>query len=333
MKLFPFVLTLMLFGCQPADETNNAKHIDIDADSADNTFTIAVSNTPLSSPIFIAQHLNLFKQHNVNIKLQREDGGVKCFDELVAGNADFATSSETVAAFNSFYRNDFAIMTSFVESDNDVKLLTLSPNKYQNLNNIEGAKIGVIKGSASEFFFDSVLMLYHMQHIKLERVYLSATELLPALLANQVDIVSAWEPYGYELYEQLGQQSKIMSTKGLYNLSFNLIRLKNNPIRDEVKQNILRALDDAIDYMYENPQETQQIISEILNIDKAQLRYLWPDYTFRLSLSNALVSNIQSQIRWAIDRDLVPQDNRIDVRMIIDKRLFESTITQNKGKH
>lgn len=331
MKLFYVVLTILLVGCQPANETKNVEHIV--SDDTSNTFTIAVSNTPLSSPIFVAHHLGLFKQHKVNVILQRENGGVKCFDELAAGNVDFATSSETVAAFNSFYRNDFAIMTSFVESDNDVKLLTLSPEKYQNLANIEGAKVGVVKGSASEFFFDSVLMLHHMQHINVERVYLSSTELIPALLANQVDIVSAWEPSGYELYKEIGLHNQIMRTKGLYNLSFNLIRLKTNPIDEKSMQNILNALNEAIDYMNQNPQKTQQIMSKILEIDRAQLSYLWPDYTFRLSLSNALVSNIQSQLQWAIDRNLAPQDNRIDIRMIIDTRLFESAIKQHQGEH
>ena len=68
-------------------------------------------------------------------------------------------------------------------------------------------------------------------------------------------------------------------------------------------------------------------------MDKIQLSYLWRDYDFRLSLSNALVSNLQLQSQWAIDRALVPKDNRIDIRQILDRQLFESAMYEHTDEH
>ncbi|MCW3171779.1 ABC transporter substrate-binding protein [Shewanella subflava] len=294
---------------------------------------IAVSNTPLSSPIFIADKKGFFKQHGLNIQLVREDGGVKCFNELMAGNVDFATTSESVVMFNSFYRSDFIVLASFVESDNDVKLLSMSSQKFNDLAAIAGAKVGIVKSSASEFFFDSLLMLYHQQDAQIQRVYLKPTQMVHALQKGEVDLISAWEPFPYQLAEESPQASQVIGTKGLYNLSFNLVGLKNNRIDTQNKQSILQALSDAINFINENPEDSQLLISEILDIDKIQLSYLWRDYAFRLSLSNALVSNLQLQSQWAIDRSLVPKDNRIDIRQILDRELFESAMNEHTDEH
>jgi len=322
-----FVVVLMLISaCQPnASVKGDGKESPI--------IKIAVSNTPLSSPIFIADKKGFFKQHGLNIQLVREDGGVKCFNELMEGNVDFATTSESVVMFNSFYRSDFIVLASFVESDNDLKLLSMSSEKFNDLAAISNAKVGIVKSSASEFFFDSLLMLYHQQDAQIERVYLKPNQMLQALQQGEVDLISAWEPFPYQLVKESPQASQVIGTKGLYNLSFNLLGLKNSSIKTKDKQSILQALSDAINYINENPEDSQLLISQILDMDKIQLSYLWRDYDFRLSLSNALVSNLQLQSQWAIDRALVPKDNRIDIRQILDRQLFESAMYEHTDEH
>jgi ABC-type nitrate/sulfonate/bicarbonate transport system substrate-binding protein len=320
------LLVAILTACQP-DSTVDPQN------STANVIKIAVSNTPLSTPLFVAHKKGFFKQHGLNVELIGLEGGVKCFEALITEQVDFATASETVAMFNSFYRSDFAILTSFVESDNDIKLISLSAEKYQNLASIKNAKIGIIKSSASEFFFDSLLILHHQHDLPLERVYLKPNELLAALENGEVDAISAWEPLGYQILQRSKNANQVMSTKGLYNLSFNLLGLKQNQVSLKDRQSLLKALIDAIDFISENPPESQLIVSQTLDMDLQQLRYLWKDYSFRVSLSNALVSNIQSQAQWAIDNRLVLKDNRIDVRMIIDKQLFESAISQHQDEH
>ena len=56
-----------------------------------------------------------------------------------------------------------------------------------------------------------------------------------------------------------------------------------------------------------------------------------PDYTFRLSLSDALFSNIQTQSQWAIDNQLVPKENRVDFRQVIDRQLLETFNNKEAG--
>ncbi|MCL1156584.1 ABC transporter substrate-binding protein [Shewanella inventionis] len=293
--------------------------------------TIAVSNTPLSAPFFIAEKMGYFTENNLKVELVRFDGGVKCFDALINKEVDFATASETVVMFNSFQRTDFSVLASFVESDNDVKLLSLTPEKYRQFDHLAGARLGIIKGSASEFFLDSLLIMYNKTHLPITRVYLTSTQLMPALLDNQVDIISAWEPLGYNISEQIEQSPEIINSRGLYHLSFNLIGLKQSKVDTNRKLALLKAISDATIYIHKHPKQSQELLSQVLEIPSSQLEYSWADYTFRLSLSNALFSNIQTQSQWAIDNQLVPKENRVDFRQIFDRQLLETFNNKEAG--
>ncbi|MBB1269033.1 ABC transporter substrate-binding protein [Shewanella sp. SR44-3] len=296
------------------------------------TYRIAVSHTPLSAPFFVAQQHGLFKKFGLNIELQILSGGVKCFEQMAAGDAEFATVSETVVMFNSFFRDDFSVLASFVESDNDLKLLSLTPEKYLNVADLEGVRVGMIKGSASEFFVDNTLILNSKNLDFIDRVYFGAHELVPNLLAGKVDIISAWEPLGYQVSQIAAGASQILSTKGLYSLSFNLIAKKSRDLKqNEVNVRILLALSEAIELINEAPLQHQQEVSQLLKVSLSQLSYSWGDYTFRLSLGNALVSNLQTQAQWAVESRLVPGDILVDFRDVIDTQAFEDISTQRGG--
>jgi ABC-type nitrate/sulfonate/bicarbonate transport system substrate-binding protein len=292
---------------------------------------IAVSDTPLSAPFFIAEQQGYFRRNNLNIELVRLDGGVKCFNALLNNQVNLATASETVVMFNRFKQTNFSVLASFVESDNDLKLLSLVPQKYHRLNNLANVRVGIVKGSASEFFFDSLLIMYNKTQQPIERIYLRADQLIPALLNNEVDIISAWEPLSYLLTQQITSNTKVINSRGLYHLSFNLIELKQTTLSTSEKLALLKAINDAIDYIHTHSDLAQVDISRILNIDPSQLHYSWNDYTFRLSLSNALFSNIQIQSQWAIDNQLVPTEKSVDFRQVIDRQLLEDFMNSEAG--
>ncbi|MGX9460913.1 ABC transporter substrate-binding protein [Shewanella sp. A14] len=292
---------------------------------------IAVSDTPLSSPFFIAQQQNYFSKNGLNVELVRFDSGVKCFEALKNNQVDLATSSETVVMFNSFKPTKFSVLASFVESDNDLKLLSLTPQKYHQLNNLAHTRVGIVKSSASEFFFDSLLIMYNKTKEPIERIYLRADQLIPALLQNEVDMISAWEPFGYLLTQQMPLNPQVINSRGLNLLSFNLIELKETSLSTKEKLALLKAINDATEFIHNHSEQAQAQISNTLRIDPSQLHYSWNDYTFRLSLSNAFFSNIQTQSQWAIDNQLVAEESGLDFRQIVDRQLLETFMNLEAG--
>ncbi|QSX35306.1 ABC transporter substrate-binding protein [Shewanella avicenniae] len=285
---------------------------------AERTFKIGVSMTPLSSPVIIADRLGYFADEKLEVLLEPYKGGNACFEALIRFDVDLATSSDSVMMFNSFKRNDFVALASIAQSDNDVKIMMRADGDIDSLEDIAGKKIAIVKGSASEYFFDMLMMLHNL-HTTTVNIDLPPNEQGAALMARAVDVISIWEPYSYHLQQNYPGQVKTLDTQGYYTLSFNLIARKPDNMEYQKEHfRILRALQRAIEYIHSNPQQAQVIIAEYLNVPRMQVAGLWSDYLFRLSLDNTLVSTLNAQARWAIYKGFTEQEELPDYRLYID---------------
>lgn len=297
-------------------------------DTPTKPLSIAVSQTPLSAPFLIADELDLFKKYRLNIELLPCLGGVKCAEMMFSGQADYSTTSESVVMFSSFKRQDFSILASFVESDNDLKLFVLRDSGIETLNQLNGRKVAVIKASASEFFLDAMIMSSQNPNLNVRKIYLLPTEMNDALIQGDVDAISVWEPYGYQLQTLSAHPVVDLSIRGLYHLSFNLLALKATiDEHDSESKRILLALKEALVWMNENPIEAQKRVAKSLHVPLGQLSWTWDEYVFRLSLSNGLLTNLQIQARWALDNGLV-SGSMPDYRRLVERTMLLQVVNQ-----
>ncbi|MFQ6372418.1 ABC transporter substrate-binding protein [Shewanella sp. YIC-542] len=288
---------------------------------------IAVSTSTLSAPIIIAERMGFFRDQQLAVQLIPQKGGDSCFNALMRDDADLATSSESVAMFNSFKRNDFSIISTFAESDNDLKLLTRTASNIQHPTELLHHKIGIVAGSASEYFLDALLLMYGQQQPAIQKVDITANDLTDALMAGVVDAISIWEPFAFHLQQQFPNQVQHFETKGLYNLTFNLLTRRadaDKKLSQHVK--LLKALDEAILYIIKEPEKSQQLMARYLKVPTEEIAALWPDYLFRLSLGNTLLSSLQSQARWAMDANLVHGSKIPDYRLYIEPTALNQAI-------
>lgn len=283
---------------------------------------IGVSQTPLSAPLIVAQQRGLFAKYGVKVDVVPCYGGVECARFLFEQNVDFATASESVVMFESFKRDDFVMLASFVESGFDLKLLTLAENDIYQISGLNGKKVGVVKASASEFFLDSMLMSSDVPGTKVEKVYAPFTRLDDILISGEVDAVSVWEPLGYQLQNNPRVDVVDLSIPGIYQLSFNLLTTRENVTRYQDESiRILLALEEAEEWIQAHPLEVQKLVANYLNIPLGQLSWSWNDYIYRLSLGNGLLSNLQVQARWALEKGLVTGPMP-DYRKIVDRHIL-----------
>lgn len=297
-------------------ESGSTQHIE--------PINIAVSTTPLSSPFFVAERLALFDKYNVRVKLYPTRGGHQCFKLMMDGEVELATSSESVVMFNSFLRNDFSVLASFAESDNDLKILSLKSSSISEPHLLVGKTVGMVKSSASEYFMYAYMIITGNNKVDFDHVYMEPMDLGGALLSGEVDAISVWEPLGYQLSKEYGDEIDQFKTKGTHNLSFNLIAKKafiEINLKKYVK--VLAAIAEAETFISTYPNEAKEMVSDYLNLSMSELEWGWNDYIFRLSLSNALLSNLQTQARWAIATGAVSEQRMPDFRLLIDNQALD----------
>lgn len=287
--------------------------------------SIAVSRTPLSAPLIVAKHRHYFEQQGIDVELVSCNGGAMCAQMLFDHQVQFATSSESVVMFNSFKGKDFSVIASFVESDNDLKLLSRTNYGVRDVSDLIGKKVGVVQASASEFYLDSLLIINNLPSDAIEKVYLLPTEALEALFSRKVEAISIWEPFGYQAEQQSDANIINLGLPGIYQLSFNLLASDAASRNRQASISILQALDQAVNWMHDNPAAARSIVSQALEIDENQLSWSWNDFAFRIALGNSLLSSLQMQARWALNLGLV--DGQIpDFRTFMQTELFDAAI-------
>jgi len=268
--------------------------------------TIAVSKTPLSAPIYVADQKGFFDSRCAEVSLREVIGGNRSFESMISGEADFATSSDSVIVFKGLVRSDFVNLASFVQSDNDVKFIALESSGINFSQDFKGRNVGVTKGTAGEYFLSTYLALGGLSHDDINLFYLPPEKMSSALESEEVDVIAAWEPYAHKTLKSLKGRAKVLSSKNLYTLTFNLLTAKGASeglSRSSIC--VLTGLKKAIDFIAVNPEETQKIMVQRLELEPSFISWVWQDYIFKLDLGRSLLMNLESQADWAVKANLV----------------------------
>lgn len=267
---------------------------------------LAMSLTPLSSPVIIAEAKGYFAQNGLDVTIKDFIGGHRTIEAVFEGKADIATSSEAVVMFNSFKRSDFAIVCTFVTSDNDVKIITRKDTGIRKLRDLKGRRVGTVTGASAQFFLDQSLMLAGIDHSQVDVVHVNPEDSPSSLADGDVDAVVVWEPLAYLTKKKLGGNAVVVPHEKIYTETFNAVALRDYADKNpDVMERFVRALIYATEFLNAHPEESQLIVAKRINKDIDFVKAVWRDFNFGVSLHQWLLTTLEAEARWAIDLQLV----------------------------
>lgn len=262
---------------------------------------IGVSETILSLPLFVAQSEGLFAKRGVDVTLVKCVGGNRCMKNMLAGQTDLATATELPVVFNSFERADFAILTSFVSTSNDVKVLARKKANVSQAQELRNKKLGYIKGTASQYVLDLVLVYSGVDPSTVTPIAITPETALQALAKAEVDALCIWEPFASQIQKELVSEVNLVPAPRLYTETFNLIATK--PViktRPRDLELILLALKDSTEFINQNPDKAKTLLAQRFDVPMAIVNSIFNDYRFKLSLNRSLPRTMEGQARWAM---------------------------------
>ena len=264
--------------------------------------SVAVSKTPLSTPWYIAEHQGFFKKERVNVKIVDMIGGHRCLKAMLSGEVNMATTSDSPIAFQSLHNKKFKILTTFVTSYNDVKLMTKKSSGILKARHLIGKKVGTVIGASSHYFLVKFLIDNNVNPNKIEVVHVKPNAMPKALASGEVDAISVWEPYGYISKSLLKDDLHILPAKKTYRETFNLVSNEKFIINNEKNaEKIIRALKNASDFIQNKPEKAKRIVYERLKLDGKFVDSIWDDFNFNLKLDQLLITTIEDQAYWLIE--------------------------------
>ena len=260
---------------------------------------LSVSTTPLSLPIFVAESQDYFAAEGLTVTINEVVGGHRTLQQVFDGTADVATSSEAVVMFNSFKRNDYAVIATFVTSDDDVRVVTRAGKGIAGISQLRGRRVATVTGAASHYYLDTSLLLSGVDPKQVQTRNLQPELMVQALEKNEVDAIAIWEPIPFQALAAIADATVLAKTRA-YLLSFNLIASKRLlGTRDDDLVKLLRAVDRAQRFIAAEPAKAQSILKSRLHADQRFIDYLWPRYNYRLTLNQSLLTTLEGEARWA----------------------------------
>jgi ABC-type nitrate/sulfonate/bicarbonate transport system substrate-binding protein len=294
---------------QPWQDHSHKKNQLIDSGKREKV-RLAVANAVITAPVLIALEKDFFSQAGLEIEITGEfSSGKSSLEHMLAGKADISTPATTPIVFNSFQRRDYSIFLTYLTTYEGVKVIAHSDREIITPFDLKGKTIGMVRGTISEILLDT-LLAYHkiLPHEVVIKAY-KGHELPEKFKLKEVDAISVWEPHAYSALTQSAETAIQLPTSQVYRIAINLAVMNDFAERHPlVLQKVIHAIDLAMNFMKEETENSQEILSRRLKLDKQLISIFWKDFQYGLSLDQLLLLTMENEARWAMKRQYIEPD-------------------------
>jgi NitT/TauT family transport system substrate-binding protein len=263
--------------------------------------TLAVTPWPASAPLYIAYEQGYFRDEGLDVTLDSYISGHLGLAAVLSGKADLAAAADTPIARAVVDGEPLAVVATVSEIDRAIRIIARKDKGISAPDDLKGRKIGLVAGTAAEFFLHIYLTSLYLNPQDVQIVNLATDQVVDALLSGEVDAVSTWSPHTLVLRDKLAGNALVLPDLSLYTMTWNIVATrefaKNNPQRIE---KFMRAILRANRFIQEHTAEARAMMAQHIGTDSALYESEWQDYSFTAVLDQSLIFNLEDQARWMI---------------------------------
>lgn len=267
--------------------------------------TIAYTMAATAFLIDIAFTKGYFAEEGLDAKPQSHAFGKLALASVLEGKADLATVADTPIVLAVMNNQPVTTIAAIQTSSRDAAIAAIKGGGIASPADLKGKKIGVTLGTTVEFFVDAYLAAHDIPKDAVSIIDIKPAEMAEALATEKVDAVSVFAPTLTNLEKDLGDSGIFFYDESIFTETFCVTAMqeyaKQHP---EAIKKFLKALIRAETLILENPEEAQRQVAQFLKMDKDLLERIWPIFTARVTLNQALLVDFEDQTRWAVQKGL-----------------------------
>lgn len=277
---------------------------------------VDVGITPFwgEAAFYIAKSNDFFEEQGLEVISHPNLAGKESLRELYESNLDIAHVAAIPMAYalsgSKKYPNaddmPVKIFTGMIYTTNSQNLIARTDHGINSPEDLENKKIGVHKGTTSEFFLDNFLIEHNIDANTIERVNIDVSAHFEALKNGDVDAIATWEPHASQILE--GLQDKATRLNTMLDHSTLWLAVASDSYINQNSETItayLKALKKAQDYIKKHPSEAQELVARKTNTSKQIIEKLWNSIEYELSMGERMLILLDDQQRWLREKSYI----------------------------
>jgi len=294
--------------------------------NAQTKIVIGTAQDPnLSAQIVIARDRGFFKDMGLDATITNFPSGGDLMAAFVGGSVQMGAAGSTPVIILKSRPFPVTIVAQISDITGAQQLIV-----HQGVNKIEdlyGKKIGLMKGTASEALFTSIVEGYGLDASKFQIINLGPSEMLQAFVRDQVDAIALWEPHTTRAREVgkgkilvSGTRSFIPGSEGPKRVYGDHAVLFTNEkfIKEEPRtvKGMLSALNKANAFMRDHRDEAIAILAKEFQLTPSQISQIIDVNDYTLALDDQLVADMNRLSGFLASLGKI--SNPTDVRTWVD---------------
>jgi sulfonate transport system substrate-binding protein len=261
--------------------------------------TIGTFFSRISGLVYIAQEQDYFKDQGLDVVVKTNVSSPESIQDLKAGHIDLACCGVFNLVKEACAEGENLHACTVLCIGQILDLIARRDRGISGLQDLRGKTIGLLKGTAGEYFLGVVLTFNYIPLNEVTIVDVKPFAFGEALATGKVDAVVACEPYIGEIFRKMGDAVITWPAQEKQDIFWIVVGregyLKRNPAAVE---KLLRALEQASKFIKFHPDEAKEIICREAKFPLAD----WDRYPLRyeIFLDQALLLHMEDEADWVI---------------------------------
>jgi sulfonate transport system substrate-binding protein len=286
------VMVLLWGGCSDERLVNEASEV--------LPLRIAIPHQPGSVLALVAAEAGFFEAAGLAPRYSVHPSGKRALQEaLLPGKTDVAFTSD-LPAVELLFRGEDILIIAAVQSVRSVNAIVGRRDRgIEEVADLRGRTVGVQPISAVHYFLDCTLAAHSVDQRTVDVRAMTIEELVPALVAGDLDAISIREPYLTEAMHRLGSRSLVMRAPWVYP-QFELVVARRSFVEKHPLEltRLIRALLRTERFLREEPDRSAMMLADVLGLDVNESRVILRETINRVELPQSIVLHLEEQFRW-----------------------------------
>jgi ABC-type nitrate/sulfonate/bicarbonate transport system substrate-binding protein len=257
-----------------------------------------------STLLLVAKDQGYFAQHGLNVTFIESPSATVAMQDLLNRTFDIGYINEYSLSEPQLYNKKLRVIGTLSQSDTN-SVVGRRDRGIMQIPDLEGKKIGVTKGNMPEYFMDRFFIVNGLSLRNTTVTYFPPAELVGAMVRGDIDAAFSFEPYVYQMRQQMGGNAVVwpvnLGQSAHFSLVCNEITLQEHP---EIVEGVLASVLEAETYVNSHPEEAKKVARKQQNFDDQYIDQDWQNHRFSVGLSQSLITSMEDETRWRIRNNL-----------------------------